>query len=290
MAKPTKAKREAFNAKLDAFLEDFIEQPAEGGYPIVTDVTLRALDDVIRGLLDLKFQRDEDNAMVIEVALGNRKKSKLVHFSIPHSPRDDSIESEVQYIAQLARAADSASYYAKDATKMLEFHTMELADRMKRKNKLKEDVESVRVLLDAKDLKGAQDRLQELYREYDKDGAKHLLEDGDDWSGYWRVPEELLELLGPLSKLVPDSVKLDAYNKLTALLDQTEEVVGEANHGWDKKVGELGLRRLFNDYKFSIGNKSIAACIKRYNEQSSDDRAIRALLKRGVKVELAAVA
>lgn len=286
MAKPNKAKSDRAIKKLEAFLADRV--PAVRGYPIVTDDTMRALYDLFGDILDAKFERDEDGDMVIDYAFCDRKRSQLAHFTIPHDPRTGDPSDQSEFLARLARAAESANGYAESIMKRLSFKLQDDADEMKDKRTLRGEISDVEKLLDAADLDAAEKAIQALIDKHDPDGAKR--KDDPDFRGYRKLPDALYDLLSRFGREVPHGRIDPAIKEMNKALDTVEEFVGQPDHLWDKKVSEYGVRKLLYGYQYRYGTTVFQSVIKRFNDMGNDDRAIRKLLERRTLASLAPAA
>lgn len=63
--------------KIDSFLAE--RRKSEGGYALITDQDVKDLSGIIRGLIELKCERDPDGDLPIQFALCNRRTH---HFAV----------------------------------------------------------------------------------------------------------------------------------------------------------------------------------------------------------------
>lgn len=76
--------------RVAAFLETPVEAEDGGAsWPVVPDEVLHELYAVFSDILEAKFERDCDQDMVIEYAIGDRSKDSLMYVHIPHKPLDN---------------------------------------------------------------------------------------------------------------------------------------------------------------------------------------------------------
>lgn len=139
-----KARVEKLKKRLDAFFEDFIESPAEGGWPIVDDATMTDIYDIFGEIIDLKMERDEDGDRAVRTYCERRKLGRLVTVMIPHSPRGENVtEVEVlEHLNALSRALSSLQSYGETVARELEYTTRHLADEATKRARFRSEIEA----------------------------------------------------------------------------------------------------------------------------------------------------
>lgn len=113
MTQPTK---KTVLARIDQFLKGY--KRTDGGYAPVDPVEVEQLHEIVRGLINLKYEADPDGDRPIEVILTDRTRFErplVLHVQYAHKPADGKSELEL-----LNQAADRYALLAKWATEALQ--------------------------------------------------------------------------------------------------------------------------------------------------------------------------
>lgn len=126
--------RQAFDAKLDAFLKT-PRMSENGGWSKVEDQDMEDLTEIIQLLIDMKFERDGENDPSVEFDLVDRNKYERMHFvPVPYSAwksrdKDGATEFQVLEAAELNVAVAMERF--KSAFKMFQYQERDKAKEKK---------------------------------------------------------------------------------------------------------------------------------------------------------------
>ncbi len=128
-------RRTALHARLDTFLDAFVETK-DSGWASATREHISELTDIWREIADLKFERDVDGDSVVNFDVANRQHGRLVSTFVPYPPRNGRADSEepiqpidnLDFVKDSLRAARYLISSGEDVMRSLDYNLNDIAE------------------------------------------------------------------------------------------------------------------------------------------------------------------
>lgn len=257
-------------ARLKERLGDLLSKvPEDADFTSVTDEQLNEVRDLFDSILLARFPSVSWDSVPVEMHLINRTKYRAAVTYIPSAVREirDTAQA-AEYAADLARAASSAASITNEVTRLLAFHTNDLATSLETSGERARDLSGLEELIRAEEIEKAEaerDRLLDKYAPNDT------------------VPDDLARLIEMLGQKL-DQDRIDAAcAEIEAAIDAIEPLVGQMIPD-DRRLGKHvapfaeqsgSVWRLIRKHKNVFGRNVLSKQIVRFNQLVTEDRGTR---------------